>query len=191
MAHAVITAETLIDALRWQRNACCPSCGGALCGHSVLVSIAAGFKDVPRCAPCLADTFQRDRTEFRRHVVTYIRHRDCYLGAWEWATADEGGCAAGADADPAGDAGAAAAVPSPPLAATPTADAEWDAGDMACGDLVLELRQRVLMLAPGHVLRLIARDAGAPQDLPAWCGMTGHRLVVARHPEYFIERRRD
>jgi tRNA 2-thiouridine synthesizing protein A len=62
---------------------------------------------------------------------------------------------------------------------------------MACGDLILELRQRVRMLAPGQVLRVTAHDPGAPQDLPAWCGMTGHPLLVARHPEYFIERRRD
>jgi tRNA 2-thiouridine synthesizing protein A len=62
---------------------------------------------------------------------------------------------------------------------------------LACGDLILELRQRVRMLAPGQVLRVTAHDPGAPQDLPAWCGMTGHALLVARHPEYFIERRRD
>jgi tRNA 2-thiouridine synthesizing protein A len=44
-------------------------------------------------------------------------------------------------------------------------------------------------LAPGDVLRLIARDRGAPEDLPAWCRMTGHRLRGAEHPVYWIERK--
>ena len=55
-------------------------------------------------------------------------------------------------------------------------DTEWDAGDLGCGELVLELRTRLSAMRPGQVLRLIARDPGAPQDLPAWCRMTGHTL---------------
>ena len=68
-------------------------------------------------------------------------------------------------------------------------DAEWDAGDMGCGDLVLELRARVEALVPGRVLRLTARDPGAPADIPAWCRMTGHVLVSAQHPIYLIRRK--
>ena len=68
-------------------------------------------------------------------------------------------------------------------------DAEWDAGDMGCGDLVLELRARVEVLGPGRVLRLTARDPGAPADIPAWCRMTGHALVSAQHPIYLIRRK--
>ena len=68
-------------------------------------------------------------------------------------------------------------------------DAEWDAGDMGCGDLVLELRARVEVLVPGRILRLTARDAGAPADIPAWCRMTGHALVSAQHPIYVIRRK--
>jgi tRNA 2-thiouridine synthesizing protein A len=68
-------------------------------------------------------------------------------------------------------------------------DAEWDAGDTGCGDLVLELRQRVMELEPGAVFKLVARDPGAPADLPAWCRMTGHTLVSAAHPVYFIRRK--
>lgn len=70
-------------------------------------------------------------------------------------------------------------------------DAEWDAGDMGCGELVLELRGRVLALPARGVLRLVARDPGAPEDLPAWCRMTGHTLVRAEHPEYWIRRREE
>jgi tRNA 2-thiouridine synthesizing protein A len=68
-------------------------------------------------------------------------------------------------------------------------DAEWDAGDLGCGELVLTLRGRLQALAPGQVLRLIARDPGAPADIPAWCRLTGHLLVLARHPVYLIRRK--
>ena len=65
----------------------------------------------------------------------------------------------------------------------------WDAGDLGCGELVLELRLRMASMRPGQVLRLIARDQGAPADLPAWCRMTGHALVSAEHPVYYIRRK--
>ena len=68
-------------------------------------------------------------------------------------------------------------------------DAEWDAGDMGCGDLVLELRARIEPLVPGRVLKLTARDPGAPADIPAWCRMTGHALVSEQHPIYLIRRK--
>ena len=68
---------------------------------------------------------------------------------------------------------------------------EWDAGDMGCGELVLELRSRMRALPTGQTLRLIARDPGAPADLPAWCRMTGHALVSAQHPVYVIKKKED
>ena len=69
------------------------------------------------------------------------------------------------------------------------ADAEWDAGDLGCGDLVLELRIRLNAMQGGQLLRLTARDPGAPQDLPAWCGLTGHALVHADPPIFYIRRK--
>ena len=68
-------------------------------------------------------------------------------------------------------------------------DSEWDAGVLGCGELVLELRMRVSAMRPGQMLRLTARDPGAPQDLPAWCRMTGHTLVSQQHPVYLIRRK--
>lgn len=68
-------------------------------------------------------------------------------------------------------------------------DAVWDAGDLGCGELVLELRQRLEAMAPGQALKLIARDPGAPADLPAWCRLTGHELIAADHPTYLIRRK--
>ena len=90
---------------------------------------------------------------------------------------------------------------SPPIAggeATPAGaspgkiafDSDWDAGDLACGELVLELRLRMRKLASGQVLRLTALDPGAPADIPAWCRMTSHHLLYsdpAAHL-YFIQR---
>jgi tRNA 2-thiouridine synthesizing protein A len=70
-------------------------------------------------------------------------------------------------------------------------DAEWDAGDMGCGELVLELRMRLQPMQPGQLFKLTARDPGALEDLPAWCRLTGHRLVMAVHPVYWIGRRED
>lgn len=66
---------------------------------------------------------------------------------------------------------------------------EWDAGDLGCGDLVLQLRFKLETLAPGEVLRLVALDAGARADVPAWCRMTGHALLAADHPVYLIRRK--
>ena len=42
---------------------------------------------------------------------------------------------------------------------------------------------------PGARLLVVAHDPGAPEDLPAWCRLTGNRLLEARPPHYLIERR--
>jgi len=70
-------------------------------------------------------------------------------------------------------------------------DAEWDAGDMGCGELVMHLRLRLKPMRPGRLFKLIARDPGAREDLPAWCRLTGHRLVYADHPVYIFARREE
>jgi len=65
----------------------------------------------------------------------------------------------------------------------------WDAGEMGCSQLVSELSMRVKRLQPGAQIEVVARDPGAPIDLPAWCHMTGHTLVSSEHPVYVIRRR--
>jgi tRNA 2-thiouridine synthesizing protein A len=62
---------------------------------------------------------------------------------------------------------------------------------MGCGQLVFELHLRVSRMKPGDRLELVARDPGAPTDLPAWCRMTGHTLVSADPPRYVIQRKAD
>ena len=69
------------------------------------------------------------------------------------------------------------------------ADETWDAGELGCGELVLELRMRLARLPAGRVMKLVALDPGAPADLPAWCRMTGHTLVGSEHPVYLIRRK--
>lgn len=70
-----------------------------------------------------------------------------------------------------------------------TADDHWDAGDLGCGELVILLRGRMRALGPGQRFDLVALDPGAREDLPAWCRLTGHRLVLADHPRYLIQRK--
>lgn len=69
-------------------------------------------------------------------------------------------------------------------------DASWDAGDLGCGELVIELRFRLKAMQPGQIIAVHATDLGAREDLPAWCRMTRDRLLhhdLAGHL-YFIQR---
>lgn len=68
-------------------------------------------------------------------------------------------------------------------------DVDWDAGDMGCGELVVELKLKFREFAPRTVLRLRAMDSGAHEDIPVWCGLTGHKLLEAAHPLYWIQRK--
>ncbi|MEK7270695.1 MAG: sulfurtransferase TusA family protein [Planctomycetota bacterium] len=68
-------------------------------------------------------------------------------------------------------------------------DVSCDVGDAGCGDLAVELKARMSSLRPGQVLNVTARDPGAPEDIPAWCRLTGHGLLAARHPEYRIQKK--
>lgn len=68
-------------------------------------------------------------------------------------------------------------------------DETWDAGDLGCGELVVELFLRLRRLPPGATLLLVATDPGAKHDLPAWCRLTGHRLARAEPPRFLIVRK--
>jgi tRNA 2-thiouridine synthesizing protein A len=60
---------------------------------------------------------------------------------------------------------------------------------MGCGELLVKLACRMRKLLPGQILELRALDSGAVEDIPAWCALTTHSLVSARHPIYLIQRR--
>ncbi len=64
----------------------------------------------------------------------------------------------------------------------------WDAGDMGCGELLLELKFKMAELAAGQCLKVMVRDPGAPEEMPAWCRLTGHCLKKQEHPVYWIEK---
>jgi tRNA 2-thiouridine synthesizing protein A len=67
----------------------------------------------------------------------------------------------------------------------------WDAGESGCGQLAVGLRRQLALLGCGDSLKVVARNAGAPADLPAWCRITGHTLVSAAHPVYVIQKNGD
>jgi tRNA 2-thiouridine synthesizing protein A len=187
-----VRAENLVADVARLRGRECPGCGRALDGRHVLASIWLGFRDSPRCAPCLADAVGRPAAGFLEEVRAALFRRDCFREAWETILDREPrGVAAGVAT---GVVSSAAPGPAAPVVVVPPdapPAAVYDAGDLGCGDLVLELRIRLRALPPGATLAVRALDPGAPLDLPAWCGLTGHALVSARHPDYLIRRKVD
>jgi tRNA 2-thiouridine synthesizing protein A len=197
-ADSAARLERVMAFLAAADGAACDLCGTPLCGHTALMSLAAGHEDAPLCLSCLAEEVGRAPENLRDELAGFILRKDCFSKAWGVATAREGftppapprclwpGAAPQTASAPAAAPPAEATAGGPP----PSASARWDAGDMACGELVLELRLRLASLAAGEVLLLTARDPGAVEDLPAWCRLTGNALVAMRSPEYWIRRRR-
>ena len=173
----------------------CMSCGRVLCSHAYVICVASGFKTTPRCVSCIAAGYERPVAEFLTDAVRYIRRQPCYWSGWQWANRHEGQarnlerptCIWSGGSPP--ETVLEAEEPTSETELKP--DAVWDAGDMSCGDLVLELRLRMKRLQAGQLLALTSRDSGAPQDIPAWCRLTRHSLAAAAHPHYWIRRRAD
>lgn len=70
----------------------------------------------------------------------------------------------------------------------PEPDGVWDAGHLGCGELVVKLMLKFRKeFQPGDIIQLTARDAGAPEDIPAWCRLTNNPLVYQAHPDYYIQ----
>ncbi len=65
----------------------------------------------------------------------------------------------------------------------------FDGGDRSCGELILAMKRAIDRLRAGEVLKLICRDPGAKEDLPAWCRITGHRLLWGDGRTFYIQRR--
>lgn len=195
-----LRTDTVLEYLEATQGARCFSCGTAVCGHEAVICLAMGFKNSPRCVSCLATGLARERGELRDHVSLYIDHHECLRAGWAWASRQEGfdsssppACLWEAGQKVAGGAAQGNDHPDdhPEREASHglSADAQWNAGDLGCGDLVLELRLRLQPMKSGEILKLTARDPGAPEDLPAWCRLTGHALLFAQHPEYWIQRK--
>ncbi|MHC4932095.1 MAG: sulfurtransferase TusA family protein [Planctomycetota bacterium] len=183
------TRELLAD-LERRPNLACAACERPLCAHAYVLNVALGYRNAPHCVDCLAHGFQKPRAALLEHLLDWVEARLCYSTGWSWAGKEEGfdgqrrpPCLWGAETT------AAAATATEEVRPGPVPhDAEWNAGAMGCGDLVLELRSRMKDLSPGQVLRLTATDPGAPTDLPAWSRLTGNRLAGQDHPRYWIEK---
>lgn len=72
---------------------------------------------------------------------------------------------------------------------TPEIARHWLAGESGCGSLILGLKKQLGQVRPGELLQVTAANAGARADLPAWCRVTGHSLVIADHPVYVLRKK--
>jgi len=57
-------------------------------------------------------------------------------------------------------------------------DVFYDLEEMSCGDLLIALLQAMRPLPAGTLVEVRALDPGAPIEIPAWCRMVGHALLV-------------
>lgn len=185
-------AAAILDELEHLNNPSCFRCRSPLCSHEYVLSVVTGFKTTPYCADCLACGLDKSLAGFLNDAFDYIRRQPCYRGGWEWASTNERqpferpACLW---PDKIASEEPETVLPTSDAPAAP--DDIWDAGDMACGELVLKLRLRLKSIQPGRTLLLTASDSGAPADIPAWCNLTGHGLLKAEHPQYWIRRKSD
>ena len=195
-----IKLEALLRNIKSSKGRPCDECGGSICGHEALMSLTMGFKDAPRCWSCLAAAMGYEREALRDHIFAYIAHRSCHYQGWQWASREEGfepgqlprclwPAASTGNTDQEWKLSNSVLNEMPIPGVDSNYDAEWDADNIGCGDLVLELRNRINTLKPGQIFKLRALDSGAPEDLPAWCRMTGHTLIGSQHPIYLIKRK--
>jgi tRNA 2-thiouridine synthesizing protein A len=160
------------------------------------MAILLGSRHAPRCANCAAREHGETVAALCERSRQWIVRRDCFLDAWLAASADEGftgadrpACLFATDLFVEGNAAIAERKPAAAITAPPIADAVHDAGDLGCGDLVIDLKFRFAELAPGAVLEVRATDPAASIDLPAWCGLVGHKLLHASPPRFWIRRK--
>ncbi len=71
-----------------------------------------------------------------------------------------------------------------------------DAGHAGCGELLMLIFEEMKTLTPGQILQVIGYDPGAREDIPAWCRLTGNRLLSmetaadgSARSNYFIQKR--
>lgn len=76
-------------------------------------------------------------------------------------------------------------------AAAPIADQVLDAGEAACADLLIRLVRTIRPLPAGSILEVVAYSRSARHDIPAWCRMTGNRLLhigIAQPTRFYIRK---
>ncbi len=70
----------------------------------------------------------------------------------------------------------------------PHADLTVDGGPLGCGELLVLLHVKMRDLQIGQVMDVVTYDPGAHEDLPAWCRMTGHTLLLEQDQHFFIRK---
>lgn len=60
------------------------------------------------------------------------------------------------------------------------ADIWYDAGPTGCGELIMNLFFAVKKMESGQVIEVVSHDAGAREDIPAWCRLQGNTLLQRR-----------
>jgi len=55
-----------------------------------------------------------------------------------------------------------------------------DARGLLCPMPVIRVQDRIQELSPGDVLDVVCTDPGALSDVPAWCRINGHRVLLTR-----------
>ncbi|HVA89357.1 MAG TPA: sulfurtransferase TusA family protein [Chloroflexota bacterium] len=70
------------------------------------------------------------------------------------------------------------------------ADAFYDAGDKGCGDGPLDdIAFLIRKMPAGQTLEIHATEPSVAVDLPAWCRLTGHRMVEHTGDHYLVRRK--
>ena len=73
----------------------------------------------------------------------------------------------------------------------PHIDARWVAGKVGCSQLAVGLQRALAGVNAGQRVEVVTENEGAEIDIPAWCYMTGHELLVLDHPVYIIQKQGD
>ncbi len=196
-SRGAVKAEDVIAEVELRWSMPCTGCERALTGHDAVISLLMGQRDLPRCAACLADGVNQPLEAFIRHARTNIRRLECYRAGWLYADRrlaqmERDPSACWASEYPMGDTEEDDDLDElESSAGAPQHAAFFDADDMSCGDLVLELRNQMKKLQAGEVLQVRAIDPGAPEDLPAWGRVTRNQLIHQESPLYWFRVRQD
>ena len=62
-------------------------------------------------------------------------------------------------------------------------NATLDCTGLSCPMPIVKLAQKMKELQSGEILELLADDAGAKADVPAWCKRTGNELLKTNENE--------
>ena len=66
---------------------------------------------------------------------------------------------------------------------------EMDSRGRRCPLPIIDLAKRLPSVAVGAVVRVLADDPAAANDIPAWCRMKGHEYVGSPAPDVYEVRR--